>query len=81
MKVFPSSKEIPINVVFERLPYKIWFAWYPVRTDMGWIWLKDVFRYDPPKIRYPKHRYLKVIEHKSEFTEEIRKHQSQLRAK
>jgi hypothetical protein len=25
-------------------PWDIWFAWYPVRTSLGWRWLQMVWR-------------------------------------
>lgn len=66
----------------ETFNYKTWFAWYPVKTDTGWKWLQRVLRHTPPILQKPDHEFLTIVaDHKSEFTEEIRKHQSQLRAK
>lgn len=41
--------------------WRLWFAWYPVRTDdnFTWVWLERVeytqpMRYNPPRYRHPR---------------------------
>ena len=37
MNIEPKATENPVTV-----GHNIWFAWYPVETDDGWVWMKYV---------------------------------------
>lgn len=33
-----------------KLPWKQWFAWYPVKVHAKWVWMEKVYRRPWPQI-------------------------------